>query len=238
MSAPVELELGVVTLPVARPRPATSRDLWIDEIVLVARADHPFVGAPHPVPADLEGQPFVGFESGSAIRQIIDSALRAAGVQVEVVMELRSIPSILRMVATTGSLAFVSRVSLSAEPDVRQVAVRGPGHLANPRTGHPAGVSPVGAGSGLRRPAPSGLPDRTLRAWSGGPAFSSDSPGQLGRPGFSATKVLTISPRPSMRVVTTCPSWRNTGGVRAAPTPSGVPVKMRSPGRSVMMVLA
>ena len=40
-------------------------------------------------------------------------------------MELRSIPSILRMVATTGSLAFVSRVSLSAEPDVCQVALRG-----------------------------------------------------------------------------------------------------------------
>ena len=75
--------------------------------------------------ADLEGQPFVAFEPGSAIRQIIDNGLRIAGVQIDVVMELRSIPSILRMVATTGSLAFVSRVSLAAEPDLRPVPVRG-----------------------------------------------------------------------------------------------------------------
>lgn len=118
-----QLELGVVTLPVP-DRDLSITDPWTDEIVLVVRSDHPFA-ARRILARHLEGQPFVGFESGSAIRQIIDSALRAAGVQVDVVMELRSIPSILRMVATTGNLAFVSRVSLSAEPDVRQVALRG-----------------------------------------------------------------------------------------------------------------
>jgi len=55
----------------------------------------------------------------------VANAVGAAGVQLEVVMELRSIPSILKMVATTGSLAFVSRLSLSAEPDLRAVPVRG-----------------------------------------------------------------------------------------------------------------
>ena len=75
--------------------------------------------------ADLEGQPFVGFESGSAIRQIIDNALAGRRAsQIDVVMELRSIPSILQMVATTGSLAFVSRVSLSTEPELQEVTVR------------------------------------------------------------------------------------------------------------------
>jgi DNA-binding transcriptional LysR family regulator len=117
------LDLGIVTLPVPT-RDLDIADLFVDEIVLVARSDHPFAGR-RILPAELAGRSFVGFESGSAIRQIIDGALRAVGVQMEVVMELRSIPSILRMVTTTGSLAFVSRVSLPAEPDVRPVAVRG-----------------------------------------------------------------------------------------------------------------
>jgi len=118
-----ELELGVVTLPVPS-RDLDIRELFIDEIVLVARADHELAKRRVTV-ADLEGLPFVGFESGSAIRQIIDNTLGAAGIQIDVVMELRSIPSILKMVATTGSLAFVSRVSVSTEPELRAVAVRG-----------------------------------------------------------------------------------------------------------------
>jgi DNA-binding transcriptional LysR family regulator len=118
-----DLELGVVTLPVPS-QDLEIRELLTDEIVLVTRPDHPL--ARRPVRAvDLDGQPFVGFESGSTIRQIIDAALRAAGVHIDVVMELRSIPSILRMVATTGSPAFVSQVSVATEPDLQTVTVRG-----------------------------------------------------------------------------------------------------------------
>jgi len=118
-----DLEIGVVTLPVPS-RDLDIDELFVDEIVLVTRSDHPFVKR-RVAMADLEGHPFVGFESGSAIRQIIDNTLGAAGIHIDVVMELRSIPSILKMVATTGSLAFVSRVSLSAEPNLRAVPVRG-----------------------------------------------------------------------------------------------------------------
>ena len=118
-----DLELGVVTIPVPTRDVETSH-LVVDDIVLVARADHELTGGPIQV-RHLEGRPFVSFEPGSAIRQIIDSSLRAAGVQVDVVMELRSIPTILRMVASTGNLAFVSRLSLPGAAGVRPVAVRG-----------------------------------------------------------------------------------------------------------------
>ena len=117
-----DLELGVVTRPVPS-RDLDITDLLTDDIVLVARADHPFASRRVSI-TDLEAQPFVAFESGSAIRQIIDTALRSAGVSIDIVMELRSIPSILRMVLTTGHLAFVSRVSLPAEPQIRPIAVR------------------------------------------------------------------------------------------------------------------
>ena len=55
--------------------------------------------------------------------------------------------------------------------------------------------------------------------------------------GASATQRLTSSPIPSIAVRTTWPGARKTGGSMAAPTPPGVPVRMRSPGRSVTTLL-
>jgi DNA-binding transcriptional LysR family regulator len=40
-------------------------------------------------------------------------------------MELRSIPTMLKMVSTTGGLAFVSGVSVPTEPGLRAIPVRG-----------------------------------------------------------------------------------------------------------------
>jgi DNA-binding transcriptional LysR family regulator len=119
-----DLELGIVTLPVPTHDLDIS-DLMTDQIALVARPDHALAKRPVVSPNDLDGQPFVAFEPGSAIRKSIDSALATAGVHIEVVMELRSIPSILKMVATTGSLAFVSSASLPAEPELRTITTRG-----------------------------------------------------------------------------------------------------------------
>jgi DNA-binding transcriptional LysR family regulator len=114
------LELGVVTLPVVF-REFDVQPLMSDQIVLVARHDHILVQRENVTIEDLAGLSFVGFEAGSAIRQIIDNVLRDAGVEMNVVMELRSIPAILRMVATTGNLAFVSQLGLRGQVDVREI---------------------------------------------------------------------------------------------------------------------
>lgn len=121
-----QLELGVVTLPV-EDRELQVSPLMTDRVVLVARRDHPLTqrGSIEQLAQELGGQAYVGFEAGSAIRQIIDAALRSAGVQMNVVMELRSIPAILRMVATTGYLAFVSRASLAGQNDILEIPVNG-----------------------------------------------------------------------------------------------------------------
>lgn len=118
------LEIGVVTLPV-HSRELDIRELRSDRIVLVAPAEHELVGRSTVTVADLAAYAFVGFEGGSAIRQLIDASLREAGLEIEVVMELRSIPAILRMVATTGNLAFVSRLGLVGQRDVREIPVDG-----------------------------------------------------------------------------------------------------------------
>lgn len=118
------LELGLVTQPV-RTAGLDIAPLVDDRIVLIAAADSPLAALDELPVAALDGQNFVGFEGGSAIRQIVDANLREAGVQINVVMELRSIPAIVRMVMTTGNLAFVSQLGVPSELGVRVVPVRG-----------------------------------------------------------------------------------------------------------------
>ena len=61
---------------------------------------------------DLEGESLVGFEAGSAVREVIDRASAAAGVRLDVVMELRTIEGIKQMVAAGIGVGFVSRFAL------------------------------------------------------------------------------------------------------------------------------
>ncbi len=120
-----ELDLGVVTLPV-HAQGLEVTPLRRDRIVLVAAADHPLASRARVPVSALEGRDVVGFESPSAIRALIDGALREAGVRMNVVMELRSIPAILQMVATTRCLAFVSHLGIRpGASDTKVVPVTG-----------------------------------------------------------------------------------------------------------------
>lgn len=118
------LELGLVTLPTQR-RELHVRPIAEDRIVLVCRKDHRLGQDGKISLSSIGGAAVVGFEAGSAIRQLIDVALRDAGVRVNVVMELRSIPAIVRMVQSTGNLAFVSAMGVENESDVMVLPVEG-----------------------------------------------------------------------------------------------------------------
>lgn len=118
------LELGIVTLPL-QSRELAVQNLTNDDIVLVARNDHPLAQRKQVTPKALAAQGFVSFEAGTALRNLIDNEVRSTGVEINVVMELRSIPSILRMVATTGHLAFVSRMALAGQTDIVEIRVKG-----------------------------------------------------------------------------------------------------------------
>ncbi|MGB1110746.1 MAG: LysR family transcriptional regulator [Gammaproteobacteria bacterium] len=118
------MELGLVTLPV-QARDLEVTPLVDDRIVLVARSDHPLAQRESVPVAELSGSTFVGFEAGSAIRQIIDNSLREAGVEMNPVMELRSIPAILRMVESTGYVAFVSKLGIGDQEGIRVIPVEG-----------------------------------------------------------------------------------------------------------------
>jgi len=114
-----ELELGLVTLPVQ----AEGLDLLPlvrDRIVLVAPKGHLFSGR-RVAPSALGGEALIGFEAGSAIRRLIDDALVRRGIAMHVVMELRSIQSILRMVDLGLGLAFVSSLGVAKDTVVVDV---------------------------------------------------------------------------------------------------------------------
>ncbi len=87
-------------IPLRRAKPAAEQGVW-------ARGSKYFRWK------DLDGTPFVSFEAGTAVRELIDSAAKAAGVKLDVVMELRSIESIKSMVAAGIGVGLVSRFALA-----------------------------------------------------------------------------------------------------------------------------
>ena len=119
------LELGIVTLPAETPELEVI-PLRRDSIVLVGATSHPLVRRKRVPASALNGLPLIGFEGNAAIRRLVDHALEEAGVQVDVVMELRSVQSILRMVALELGLAFISQLGVEAAgKGVRVIDVTG-----------------------------------------------------------------------------------------------------------------
>ncbi|MBL8762874.1 MAG: LysR family transcriptional regulator [Phycisphaerae bacterium] len=133
-----ELDLGIVTLPITLPNAdeLLRVPLVTDELRLIVPPGHTRsrrgAGAADPqAPTppgsngggfrwkEIDGASLVAFEAGTAVRGMIDRAAAAAGVALNVIMELRSIESIKSMVAAGIGVGFVSRFALSAGAGLR-----------------------------------------------------------------------------------------------------------------------
>lgn len=116
-----ELDLGVVTLPLALPDADTLMRVPLirDELRLImppagkgtSRSEATFRWR------DIAATPIVGFEAGSAVRDVIDRAASEAGVTLNYVMELRSIEGIMQMVKAGIGAGFVSRFALASDAE-------------------------------------------------------------------------------------------------------------------------
>lgn len=116
-----ELDLGIVTLPMNLPR---DEELMVvkeihDELRLIVPKGHRLDGKRNFAWKDLEGEAVVAFEAGTAVRSLIDAAAGEAGVSLEVVMELRSIESIVQMVNAQIGVGFVSKFGLPEKAGIR-----------------------------------------------------------------------------------------------------------------------
>lgn len=113
-----QLDIGLVTLPISTALAGSSVKLevepWVDdELRLILPPAHPLNSRKSIHWTDLDETPCVLFEDGSAVRDLINRHQEEAGVQLQTVMELRSIESIKQMVAQGIGAGFVSQYALS-----------------------------------------------------------------------------------------------------------------------------
>lgn len=116
-----ELDLGVVTLPIEHPRSAELRIVHEieDELMLIVPSKHRLNGRKSFRWVDLEGESVIAFEAGSAVRHLLDSKAGSHGVELSVVMELRSIEAIVQMVRAGIGVGFVSRFGIPEGAGIR-----------------------------------------------------------------------------------------------------------------------
>lgn len=114
-----DLDLGIVTLPIKLPSGSSVAsgklevETWVeDEMRLIVPPDHAASARESFEWSELAGMPLVLFEAGSAVRDIIDRRITDAQIDVDIVMELRSIESIKQMVAQGIGAGFVSQFAL------------------------------------------------------------------------------------------------------------------------------
>jgi DNA-binding transcriptional LysR family regulator len=96
-----------------------------DELTLVVPQHHHLAKLPQPIAVDsLAGEPFIARGEGSGIRALVESALRAAGVEPNVVLELPSGESIARAVAAGIGVSIISPIITDrAVPEAQLVKI-------------------------------------------------------------------------------------------------------------------
>ena len=129
-------DLGLVSYPEA------SREIaaipWRDEEMQVAvPPSHRFAGQQAVVPADLNGENFIGFDEDLSIRRELDRFLRSHGIAVNLVMHFDNIQTIKEAVALGSGISILPERTMHAEIDQgRLVAVR----LDAPELVRPIGI--------------------------------------------------------------------------------------------------
>ncbi len=110
-----QLDLGMAGAPVKR-NGLVSFPYANDEVVLVSSSSHPLAWNSRSSIADIDGQPFIMRESGSATRKAAEASFARSGVRVNVVMELGSNEAVKRAAAAGLGLGVLSKFSVG--PDV------------------------------------------------------------------------------------------------------------------------
>ena len=108
LTLPVE-ESDLVTVPVLR-----------EELLLVTMPTHPLAKQRRVAPAELAGQPFVMFETGSATRHVIDRFFVGENIEPTIVMETENVEIIKAMVKTGLGISIVPYQAVAREVRARQ----------------------------------------------------------------------------------------------------------------------
>ncbi len=96
-------------------------------LVLFAARDHPWAGRRRIHLAELEGEPMVLREQGSATRRVFEAGLAKAGVTPDVVLEIGSREAVHEAVAAGLGLGVVQAPELGRDARVRPIEIADPG---------------------------------------------------------------------------------------------------------------
>ena len=124
------VDVGLAEGPVHRPE--LKLEAWLrDKLVLVVASDHEWAGLAAIAPEQIRGVPLLLRERGSGTREIVDSAMEAAGLaakDLDIAMELNSTEALLACVEAGLGVGFYSRAAIRRQVrlgTLAQVAVHG-----------------------------------------------------------------------------------------------------------------
>ncbi len=108
------VDAGLLTLPVEESDLVTVPVLH-EELLLVTTPTHPLARRRRVTPRDLDGQPFVLFEVGSATRKVIDQFFATEKIDPTIVMDTENVEIIKAMVKTGMGIGIVPYQSVARE---------------------------------------------------------------------------------------------------------------------------
>ena len=108
------VDAGLLTLPVEGSDLVTVPVLH-EELLLVTTPTHPLARRRRVTPRDLDGQPFVLFEVGSATRKVIDQFFATEKIDPTIVMDTENVEIIKAMVKTGMGIGIVPYQSVARE---------------------------------------------------------------------------------------------------------------------------
>ena len=116
------IELGVTEADVHWPE-LRATQFMSDELVAVARPDHPLAAKKQVTPQELCREPFIVRETGSQTRSLVERALAAKGFSVNPVLSLSSTEAVKQAVAAGLGVAMVSKLVVAADAAEGRLAV-------------------------------------------------------------------------------------------------------------------
>jgi DNA-binding transcriptional LysR family regulator len=108
------VDAGLLTLPVQESDLVTVPVLR-EELLLVTTPTHPLARRRKVAPPDLDGQPFVLFEVGSATRKVIDQFFATEKIEPTIVMDTENVEIIKAMVKTGMGVGIVPYQAIARE---------------------------------------------------------------------------------------------------------------------------
>jgi len=113
-------DLGLLTLPI-EASDLVSVPLLTEELLLATYPSHPLAAQKRIVPADLEGQPFVLFETGSITRRIVEEFFAREGIAPPIIMETENVEIIKAMVRSGLGISIIPWQAAAADVSTRQL---------------------------------------------------------------------------------------------------------------------